>query len=105
MDPFHPLAEIKRLQGKPACEFGGAEFGAVLKAHRDGLIKLRIALPDVVIQELTNEMESAYVIEEVSEMADAWNKLRRDALAGAKAGAAPCADPRGCRGSRARRRV
>ena len=64
-------------------------FGAVLKAHRDGLIKLRIALPDVVIQELTNEMESAYVIEEVSEMADAWNKLRRDALAGAKAALLP----------------
>ena len=53
IDPFHPLADIKRLQGKPACEFNGAEFGAVLKAHRDGLIKLRIALPDVVIQELS----------------------------------------------------
>ena len=89
IDPFHSLAEIKRLQGKPACEFNGAEFGAVLKAHRDGLVKLKIALPENVIRELTNEMESAYLIEEVSEMADAWNKLRKDALAGAKAALLP----------------
>jgi transcription elongation factor SPT6 len=52
IDPFHPLAGVKRLQEKPVCDFDGSEFAATLKAHREGLIKLRIALPDRVVDEI-----------------------------------------------------
>ena len=80
IDPFHPLAGVKRLQNKPLYEFAGNEFAAVLKAYRDGLIELRIALPEKAVDEVMNEMEATYCLEDVSSMADAWNALRRDAL-------------------------
>ena len=80
IDPFHPLASIKRLQEKPVCEFDGNEFAAVLKAHREGLISLRIALPDHFVDELMADAEAAYLLDASTPMADAWNALRRDAL-------------------------
>ena len=80
LDPFHPLAAVKRLQGKPVSEFSGSEFSAALKARKEGLIALKIALPDDVSESVLTEMEQAYCLEDVSEMADAWNKLRREVL-------------------------
>ena len=80
IDPFHPLAGIKRLQEKPVCDFDGSEFAATLKAHREGLVKLRIALPDRVADEVVADAEAAYLLEQSTPMADAWNALRREAL-------------------------
>ena len=80
IDPFHPLASIKRLQEKPVCEFDGDEFAQVLKAHREGLVQLRIALPDHYVDELMADAEAAYLLDASTPMADAWNALRRDAL-------------------------
>jgi transcription elongation factor SPT6 len=80
IDPFHPLAGVKRLQEKPVCDFDGSEFAATLKAHREGLIKLRIALPDRVVDEIVADAEAAYLLEQSTPLADAWNALRREAI-------------------------
>ena len=80
IDPFHPLARVKRLQNKPISEFTGTEFAAVLRAYDEGLITLRVALPEKVIDDVMAEAEQAYLLEDVSEIADAWNALRKDAL-------------------------
>ena len=80
IDPFHPLAGVKRLQEKPVCDFDGSEFAATLKAHREGLVKVRIALPDRVVDEVMADAEAAYLLEQSTPLADAWNALRREAL-------------------------
>jgi transcription elongation factor SPT6 len=46
LDPFHPLARVKRLQAKPVSEFTGAEFAMCVKAYREGLVTLKIAVAE-----------------------------------------------------------
>ena len=80
VDPFHPLAGIKRLQEKPMKAFQGSEFAMVLKAYREGLISLRIALGPRQLDRAMAEMESAYCLEAIDPTAEAWNALRKRAL-------------------------
>ena len=62
------------------CGFDGSEFAATLKAHREGLVKVRIALPDRVVDEVMADAEAAYLLEQSTPLADAWNALARAEL-------------------------
>jgi transcription elongation factor SPT6 len=79
IDDFHSYWHIKKLRRKPVKRFEhSAEFLEILKAQEEGLLILKIELPNEAAQsEVINLMESLYCSTGHSTISDEWNEQRR----------------------------
>lgn len=80
IDAEHPYYEFKYLRNQGIRNFFSRPdlFLRMLKAEQDGLIEIKIRLKDErrIVDDLTKSMES----DNFSEVADAWNSLRREVV-------------------------
>lgn len=78
IDSEHPYYEFKYLRGQGIRNFFSRPdlFLRMLKAEQDGLIEIKVRLTNErrILDELTKSIES----DNFSEVADAWNTLRRE---------------------------
>ncbi|EFN54675.1 hypothetical protein CHLNCDRAFT_58171 [Chlorella variabilis] len=103
LDPFHPLAPVKRLVAKPLVKFEkGDHFLRLLQAEKAGLIKVEFGfparpppkegqkgggeatrkapVPDTEAAELQNHLVDSFVSGGLGEAASAWDGVRRQVL-------------------------
>ncbi|PRW45415.1 transcription elongation factor SPT6 isoform A [Chlorella sorokiniana] len=108
IDPFHPLARVKRLGGKPLYSFEGSDdFLRLLQAEKEGLITVRFALPEdeltaedieelrkdgaseaqmqqeresCIGRGLVNVLADSYLSSGLADVAQSWDEVRRGVL-------------------------
>ena len=80
IDDQHPYYEIKYLKNQELADIAQdpARFLRMLRAEEDGLVEVRVRTQNwaSIVQALYGDLES----DNSSELADAWNRLRREAL-------------------------
>ena len=77
IDPWHPIAAVKRLARMPVYILGAEQFAQILEGKRRGLLKVDIGFVDARFKSVLERMEKAYLSEAVSDLATAWNEVRR----------------------------
>ena len=77
IDPWHPLAAVKRLARMPVYFLTGVQFAQILDGKRRGLLVVDIGFVDARFTSVLERMEKAYLSEAVSDFAAAWNDVRR----------------------------
>ena len=77
IDPWHPIAAVKRLARMPVYILGAEQFAQILEGKRRGLLKVDIGFVDARFKSVLERMEKAYLSEAVSDLAMAWNEVRR----------------------------
>jgi transcription elongation factor SPT6 len=80
IDPWHQLASVKRLAHIPVYVLTGEQFAYILEGKRRGLLKVDIGLSDEHRKAVVEKMEKAYLSENVSELGEAWNDVRRKVI-------------------------
>ncbi|EJU05190.1 hypothetical protein DACRYDRAFT_19769 [Dacryopinax primogenitus] len=78
IDEYHPYFRIKYMNKKPIHRLTtNTLFLQVLAAEQAGLLTIDISLPPPVLNEFQNDLYKAYASDRFSEVALAWNELRR----------------------------
>lgn len=77
VDPWHPIASVKRLSRMPVYYLTGTQFAQIVEGKRRGLLVVDIGLAKEREQNVLQRMEQAYLSEAQSDLATAWNDVRR----------------------------
>jgi transcription elongation factor SPT6 len=77
IDPWHPIAPVKRLLKMPVYILQGEQFAQILEGKRRGLLKVDIGFGDERLTSVIERMEKAYLSESMSDLASTWNEVRR----------------------------
>jgi len=77
VDPWHPIAPIKRLKDAPLYKLTGEQFALMMEGKRRGLIKLNIGFSKVRVEHTLQEMQASYLSDNESALAKEWNQVRK----------------------------
>ncbi|KAL6060672.1 Transcription elongation factor SPT6 [Balamuthia mandrillaris] len=81
IDESHIYSRVKRLDRKPAIEFRGTQFLEILKAEKEGFLKVNITIPRKDHEnDFLQETEKLYLKEGYSQVTQQWNEQRREVL-------------------------
>ena len=80
IDDEHPYYEFKYLRNQDIKAFGDRPelFLKMLRAESEGLVEVRVTLPKE--KKIRDELYRAIESDNFSDVADAWNKLRRECI-------------------------
>lgn len=75
------MQAFKYLREKPVSEFARSpQWLQILAAEAEGLVTVSVTLPQHVRDLIVKELESFYLSDYTSALADEWNELRTDIL-------------------------
>eukprot|EP01133_Synstelium_polycarpum_P008015 gene8015-9416_t len=81
IDVFHPYITIKSIREKPCHLFDDTQYLLILKAEKEGFVKITIGIPEKVHEDvILPEMQSLYLSDGTSSTSQQWNEERRQIL-------------------------
>lgn len=80
VDPWHPIAPIKRLKDVPLYKVTGEQFAYMMEGKRRGLLKVNIGFSKVRVEHTLQEMYTSYLSDNESALANEWNAVRKSIL-------------------------